>query len=378
MPNIIRLNEGIVSIGKTHFYSIYTVNIDTSNSNPLTCCTYADDATGMIAGSNDWQNTVIFRNIKPCLLKNGVVQYYLDSNNLLKKKDGTNSILTGTDGDVMIEVPKLGVRIHTENNIISISITDNPKLNGFNYYAHTINNDGDKSKIYIGAFLGNKDTNNKLRSIAGVTPINNLSLTDARVYASNNGQGYRLMSFYAFTLIQCLYLLKYKNLNSQAVFGMGYVNKTAITTTGSTVSKGIDFAENTGTQQLCFQNIEDVYGNLLYFIDGLYCDSNHNILTATNNFNNTGEGYVNCGTTSSDLQGWLSNIQGETSTGFLAKKCTGSSSTFFCDYSRLVANTFASAGGGYNDFQFTGMFYINCFNSIDFNYGNLGARLMYI
>lgn len=32
---------------------IYTIRIDQSNSNPLTCCTYADDAVGMTKGSSE-------------------------------------------------------------------------------------------------------------------------------------------------------------------------------------------------------------------------------------------------------------------------------------------------------------------------------------
>ena len=39
-------------------------------------------------------------------MKNGKVNYYLDPNDWSKKADGTPSVLDGTDGDVMVHIPK--------------------------------------------------------------------------------------------------------------------------------------------------------------------------------------------------------------------------------------------------------------------------------
>ncbi len=56
-------------------YKTYGVKIDTTNSNPETSVTYTDDAIGMIPGNSaDWNESDLFKNIKPCLLKSGVVQ----------------------------------------------------------------------------------------------------------------------------------------------------------------------------------------------------------------------------------------------------------------------------------------------------------------
>ena len=49
---------------------IYTIRIDQSNSNPLTCCTYADDAVGMTKGSSEWDDIFGY---KPCIMRDGVV-----------------------------------------------------------------------------------------------------------------------------------------------------------------------------------------------------------------------------------------------------------------------------------------------------------------
>ena len=53
-------------------YKIYGVAIDLTNSNPETAVTYTDDAVGMTGGAAAWDSMNIFKDIKPCVLKNGV------------------------------------------------------------------------------------------------------------------------------------------------------------------------------------------------------------------------------------------------------------------------------------------------------------------
>ena len=78
---------------------------------------------------------------------------------------------------------------------------------------------------------------------------------------------------------------------------------TAATNTGGTNQKGMFFGETTGKQQMKFLGIEDFWGNLRWWIDGLFSDSNRNIKTAFQNFNDTGSGYTDRG------QGATSNIE---------------------------------------------------------------------
>ena len=48
--------------------------------------------------------------IKGCLLKaDGTVNYYLNATDWTKKEDNTTSVLTGADGNVMVEIPKFYV-----------------------------------------------------------------------------------------------------------------------------------------------------------------------------------------------------------------------------------------------------------------------------
>lgn len=375
MPNIIKTGGGHVVTPK-----VFGVSIDLANSNPATAVTYTDDAVGMTPGSA-WNTMPIFKDIKPCMLKNGVVQYYLNPANLAQKADGTAADITsGNDGDVMIEIPKTGFKITTVGNTLTIKVTDNPNdTANFKYYAHTRSAEGDRSKLYIGAYLG-WNSGGKLRSLSGKTPTSNQTIGTFRNQAQANGAGYDIVSFYPLTLLQCLFLIKYKNRDSQTALGRGYVDKnSAAIATGGTNAKGIDFGETSGKQQMCFLNIEDMWGNLRWFIDGFFSDASRNMLTAFTGFNNTGSGYTNRGQgATADIGNYMSKPQGTTEAGFIAKEVSGSATTHFTDYAALNASRFPYFGGSWNNGDIAGVFSLNVGPAADGSYSTSGARLMYL
>ena len=374
-------NEANRLSGTPQPYKIYGVAIDLTNSNPEKAVTYTDDAVGMTGGDVAWDNMNIFKDIKPCILKNGIVQYYLDPNDFTKKADGTPAdIESGNDGDVMIEIPKTGFLISTVGNILTVKVTDDPNNPNFKYYAHTRVTEGDRSKLYIGAYLGWKDGSNKLRSLSGKTPTASQTIGTFRTQAKANGSGYDLVSFYPLTLLQCLYLIKYKNLDSQTALGRGYVDgNSAATNTGGTNQKGMFFGETTGKQQMKFLGIEDFWGNLRWWIDGLFSDSNRNIKTAFQNFNDTGSGYTDRGQgATSDISGYMSKPQGFTEAGFVLKEKDGSETTYFCDYAYLYASRLPIFGGRWDSGSSAGTFCLRVDISASYSYSALGGRLMYL
>ena len=188
-------------------FAVYGVSIDLTNGNPLTAVTYTDGAVGVIKGSAAWDTMAIFKDIKPCVLLNGVVQYYLNPANFAQKADGSASDITsGTAGDVMIEIPKIGFKITTVGSTVTVKITENPADSNYKYYAHTRTTEGDKSKLYVGAFLG-YNLSSKLRSLSGKAPTATQTRATFRTQAQANGAGYDLLSVYPYLLLQCLYLI---------------------------------------------------------------------------------------------------------------------------------------------------------------------------
>lgn len=341
-------------------YKTYGVSIDLTNSDPATAVTYTDDAVGMVAGSSDWDNTNIFRDIRPCMFKNGAVKAYLNPNDLTKYVDGTAAdISTGAEGDVMIEIPKLGVKIATSGNTLTVQVTDDPNAEGFHYYAHTRTKEGDKDKLYIGAFLG-YNASSKLRSLCSKQPTVNVTIGETRTLAQANGSGYDQIAFYQLTLLQCLFLIKYKSRDSQTALGKGYVSDSSGETgvqTGGTIAKGMDYGETTGMQQMKFMGIEDFWGNFYYWIDGLVSSSDYHALTATNNFNDTGSGYKDNGALgSSYIGGYMKAPQGTNELGFIIKQSGGSATTYFADYAYFGAGYVPYFGGYWGGGSFAGAF----------------------
>lgn len=358
-----------------------TVKIDQNNSNSATCCSYADDAINMTPGSSEWDD---FFGFYPVILKNGVEQKKLNKNNFNKYLDNTTADITsGNSGDVMIAFPIRGLEISTKNDIVSITMTND--LYSSSYLAHQ-RGLTKKDKFYIGAYEGS-ELNSQLRSLSDKTALSARTLGDFRNLAHNTGSGYDVVGFYQYMYLQAMYILKYRNLNSQLMIGNGFTqgnwsNLIGYATTGGTNTKGMTYG-STNHEQMKLFGIEDLFGNYCDWIDGLYIDENYNILTATQNFNDTGMGYTNRGKgTDSNLSGFLTKIQGTTETGFLAKAVQGTdeslSNTYYCDDSRLIANCIANFGGYFADLSVAGIFQIHADTPITYSHQVVGGRLMYL
>jgi hypothetical protein len=359
---------------------IYGVRIDFANSNPSSAVTYADDAVEMTAGSSAWDSMAIFKDIKPCVLKNGVVQYYLNPNDFTKKADGSAADITsGNDGDVMIEIPKTGFSITTNGNYINVKVTDNPNNAAFKYYAHSRAAEGDRQKLYIGAYKGYTDDSNRLRSLSGKAPTTSQTIGTFRTQAQANGSGYDILSFYPLTLIQCLYLIKYKNLDSQTALGKGYTGGSAAQSTGATNTAGMCYGSTSATSRVKLFGIEDFWGNVWEWIDGLFCDSSRNIKTAFQGFNDTGNGYTSRGQGAIlNIDGYMSKPQGTSEAGFIAKEANGSNTTYFADYANLYAGCLPIFGGDWADGAYAGAFLLGVYCSASDSSSNFGVRLMYL
>lgn len=362
----------------------YGVKVDLSNSNPQTSVVYTDDAVGKTGGSNDWDSLFPFNQIKPCMLKNGVVQYYLNPNDYTKKLDGSSADITsGNDGDLMIEIPKMAYMIYTEGTDLYIKITDNPSAKSVDprycFNAHSRDVEGDREKLYIGAYLG-FNVSSKLRSLSGKKPTAEQTIGTFRTQAKANGAGYDLVSFYPLTLLQCIYTIRFKNLDSQTALGRGFVDgNSASVNTGGTNEKGMYFGESTGKQQMKFLGIEDFWGNLRWWIDGLFSNANRNILTAFKDFNDTGAGYEDHGQgAAANIGNYMSKPQGTSQTGFIAKEVTGSETTYFCDSANLNASCLPYFGGIWHNASTAGAFSLHVNYSASTSYASLGGRLMYL
>lgn len=338
---------------------IYGVQIDTTNSNPETAVTYTDNAVGMTGGSTSWDTIYPFNDIRPFLMLNGAEVVELNKNDFTKDINGNSvDITSGSAGDVYIRFPKIWWKLYQEGNYQYVKYTTKQVDNTWKSLAHINSRTGaDTNYVYISAYLG-YDDGAKIRSLSGKSPTVSIALADIRTKAQANGSNYDQIGFYQLMMLQILYLIRYKNLDSQTALGRGYVDgNSAKTNTGGTNAKGMYFGETTGKQQMKFAGIEDFYGNCYYFIDGIKTDASRNILLGTSNFNNNATGYISYPSgLSADTSGYMTAIQGTTEKGFLIKTANGSQTTYYSDFADLYAGSFAYFGAYWRNGSLAGAF----------------------
>lgn len=379
---------------KIQSYSTWTVVIDESNSNPLSCCTYGGDAVGMTKGSDEWDSIFGYR---PCVFKDGAVVFYLDPNDWTKDANGNTTYngipiasLISSDYydsgyDVMIEFPRMGLNINKSGTEITISLTDDPNNSNFGYLAHERDTVA-KNSFYLGAYQACENTsgaNTLLRSVSGGTIAHSYTSTeDFWFHAESKGTGYTLFAFYQITYLQALYILKYGNLNSQSAIGSGRMGSVLITN-GSLNSNGMNYSAGTNGAIKLF-GLENLWGNYDQGTIGAEIANSGYTLTTNTNLTYAG-GYGSSQRTTtltigSSVNGLMTASQGSTNAGFIiANASGGSTSTYYCDYCTITTNSarYGRYGGDASSDANGGIFNYNL------AYGTTGgtlytSRLMYL
>jgi hypothetical protein len=198
----------------------YGVQWDVTNSNP---------AVTRIGAMNLHVLLPVHNRIKTCLLlDNGTVNYYLRETDWSKKEDGTASNLTGTDGQVMVEIPAFYWKFTTDGNIRRVLISEYP-LTGYTAVP----------RMFVSAYEAVLQRSNlKLASVKNLTtdfrggsnnttwdaayntmlgrPVTSLSRTQFRTYARNRGTGWQMYTYQANTVLWWLFVTEFATRNSQA------------------------------------------------------------------------------------------------------------------------------------------------------------------
>lgn len=333
----------------------YSFIMDNGYDGTPSAIEYADDCTGFIPmtmssegvlNEGDWANNILVNMFKPCVIapEDEVPKYYLRKNEMTKKLDGTDAILTGEDGDVMVQVDGvLYGRITTVGAKIKVSI--------MNYKEHEdcfcFNEiDGDISpKMYRGRYKAGVviGETSIMRSISNVIPLVSITSPVGRTRAKARGEAYHQNNVFMLFLWQAMYLLLFKNRNSQAVLGKGRTELpyeegvSKAEACGWSNDKPWIWGNQTGTDGVVFLGVEDFYGNVHEWVDGVVLNTLVYKLTRdTAKYNDTGVDYeisAPSGLSNAVDHGkYLKSIQGTNDLGFLPASTGASSSTFFCDY----------------------------------------------
>ena len=226
----LNVTDGTISVDPEYLVDMMSYGVEWD-------ITVADPACTRIGNPLYHKQLPIQSQYKGCLVKNGVVNYYLDPNDWSKKADGTPSVLDGTDGDVMVHIPKFYGKSGSNGNkkwvrISTIKIDSSwveiPEM-FVSAYRITTYTDADKTKIASvvnttanyrgGSNRSNKDQyldTDKFRTDLG-KPRTNVSRSTMRTNANNSGQELLCYEFYKW-IFYWNYVIEYANFNSQKEF----------------------------------------------------------------------------------------------------------------------------------------------------------------
>lgn len=368
----------------------YTVIVDNGTDSSPAAVEYTDDCFGFIEANGsdlgDWANTRLVQEyFRPCVIQpgDGAPAYYLQKNNRTLKEDGTPAVLTGADGDVMIEVKKLYGKFLSSGNRLKISISNVKEDDTwfcFNDIAGV-----EKDVVYRGAYKAGvlAGATNVMRSVSGVVPLDNQTRATMRGYARARGTGYHQNNFYMLLLWQVMYLLLYRNRNSQTALGQGRTlsSNTTASNTGWGNTRPFCWGDQGGVNGVIFLGVEDFYGNVWEWVDGV-CLVNkvYKLTRDPAKYNDTGDGYEISeasgliGAANNDK--YVTKVKGTNDLGFLPKASGGSSNTFWCDNVGVKDNVhIVRFGGLWFDAAKVGAFFWVMYDNASHFAAGIGSRL---
>ena len=325
--------------------------------------------------------------MRRCILNDaGEVQYYLGATDSTKREDGVlASVLDGTDGQVMTQIPKFYYKYGYSGTTHTWGISLTP-ADGFSLHPAFIKNGVAVDYRYIGAYEGigydNGTTayidcgtaaannwaggaidlaNDKLGSVSGFAPMMDETRAEFRAIAANRGTGWRQQDFDLVSAIQLLYITEYADWNSQLMIGEGrtalsggtWVKDSYIGVTGKSNADGNgtnSVGGNTNNAYMTYRGIENFFGNIWKWVDGI--NINGNVPYVSNNDVNfaddTAANYTDLGITLGAVDGYVKTLE-QQARGFLPASVGGASNTYITDYYYQAAGWRVAVLGGAAD-----------------------------
>lgn len=365
-----------------------------------------------------------WEDMKRCVLNSdGSVNYYLDASDSTKKADGTSANIDGTDGNVMVEIPKFyyfhdvtgdvntwrlrttsatGYTLHPAFTKAGTEV-DYRYVSAYDACFYDASATSYKSGTNLDDMTGNIDfSNDTLASVSGIYPLVGVTRDECRTLAENNGTGWHQLDFALFSAIQMLYLVEYSDFYAQNILGDGNTNGSYITSSTSQsdsphspagTSNSLGNASTDGTQAsagakpgtafMSYRGIENWYGNCWNWADGINVNesSTGNVHVAndyTKFADGTTTGYSLVTSSFPTSSGYIRNIL-ETGAYFLSSSNSGgSSSTYLTDYhfASSAASRVVLVGGAAHRGSRAGGFCLDSSRGAGIA-GRRGARLCY-
>lgn len=183
-------------------------------------------------GNMEWHRTLpVHSMMRRCILNDlGEVVYYLSATDSTKKEDGTDAILDGADGQVMVEIPRFYVALEHVADIARIKISLAPFPNSMmiekmyiSAYEAALNRTTSKLSSVLNTTTDYRGGNNtsvwdlESRTLLG-KPATSINLTNFRTYARNRGAKWNCNVYLAQKVLWWLLRVEFSNTNDQLAF----------------------------------------------------------------------------------------------------------------------------------------------------------------
>ena len=382
---------------------IYGYKINKNDSNPATRVTYTDDAkgfapmaldltTGEVLDYGSWKDTFIMESFRPVMLYSdaagdelkGTVAYELDHDDQTKKLDGTASDISDTTfpGNAMVGVKPIWICRYEDANQIVVKFANKKVDEGYKCYAN-LADDGETilEEVYTDMFEG-ANVSNMVRSLAGLTPMNNAAGATEISYCQANGDGWYLNDWALVKLWEDIAYLFGKNTNAQSVFGAGHntggSSAASLLQTGTLKDKG-PFYGTSGNVAVKFLWKENAWGDRWDRIAGCMNVSGTIRVKMHPPYNTDASGYINTGITPGGTSGGYISAAKMTSYGLIPQTASGSQTTYWPDglWFNNSQTDYAFAGGGCDYGALVGPSCLYLSIALSFAYWNVGPSLSY-
>lgn len=357
---------------------------------------YVDFTTNTTTLTGDPDTHPVYMGINRCnVADDGTINaYYGDAG---YTEDGSN-------GQVMVKIPKFYYKVTPDSdggldgvNIRKCTweISETPN-DGFTLHPAFYDANGNEIDYFLyGAFdgVGQRDSaygtsyntaSDKLSSVAGssMLPTKSLTRATARTMATNRGAGWYSAGAKQTMAVLMLMSVEY-GFNSQIGIGQGVVSASAATYAGQTTGNVTSGTQNNKTTPVNWRGIENLWGNIWNWIDGL--NVNDRIPYFCNSYafvDDTSTGYTQI-SFSLPSSNYITALGYDSNNPWILLPSESSSTANvdgpIGDYVGSSSGWCVARFGGhwYAD-SYAGAFYWYCYVNSSFAHSSIGARVMFI
>ena len=222
-------------------------------------------------------------------------------------------------------------------------------------------------------------TSSTATCVSGSAPLVYVTRAQMRTAARANGAGWQQFDWMVLQLLRDLFCVVFATTNSQLIF-KGRTNESAAATVGGTWNISTPCGWNKTTMQNRFFGIEDVFGNVNDWCDGVTFSGATIYSTVDyNNFTDTTGNMVNCGSRAT-ANGFISALTYNTAQPFLnyPSATSGNDSLYYCDYDNYnVSGVVLLVGGNWSGNLAAGLWASYGYYDASGSNASFGGRLVY-